>query len=193
MNGERGADLEVEALITDRYIDSLFAARDRRMRPSPGHRDAGPDVREATQHLEAGLPRVHPSFRFEERLASELQVQAAGLKRSAPPPLAMDTEHAAAPPTALQAPSPLLAPAPRGRLFAGRLPPAGVPRPLLIGGALTSAALSIAGAYVAWRRGHPPLDPMVRAVRAAHQTGLARRFPARTSRLLLRGTSARGR
>jgi hypothetical protein len=40
-------------------------------------------------------------------------------------------------------------------------------RPLLIGGALTSAALSLAGAaYVAWRRTRPPSTPMARAVRA---------------------------
>jgi hypothetical protein len=42
-------------------------------------------------------------------------------------------------------------------------------RPLLIGGALTSAAISIAGAaLVAWRRGRPGRQPMVRAARAAH-------------------------
>jgi hypothetical protein len=42
-------------------------------------------------------------------------------------------------------------------------------RPLLIGGALTSAALSIAGAaLVAWRRTRPARSPMARAVRAAH-------------------------
>jgi hypothetical protein len=40
-------------------------------------------------------------------------------------------------------------------------------RPLIIGGALTSAALSIAGAaYVAWRLNRPPTSPMVRAARA---------------------------
>jgi HAMP domain-containing protein len=40
-------------------------------------------------------------------------------------------------------------------------------RPLLIGGALTSAAISIAGAaYVAWRRNRPPTSAMVRAARA---------------------------
>jgi hypothetical protein len=44
-----------------------------------------------------------------------------------------------------------------------------VARPLLVGGALTSAALSLAGAaFVAWRltRG-APTDPMARAVRSA--------------------------
>jgi hypothetical protein len=47
-------------------------------------------------------------------------------------------------------------------------------RPLLIGGALTSAALSIAGmAYVAWRIRHPQTSPMARAVRAVVRTRLA--------------------
>ncbi len=47
-------------------------------------------------------------------------------------------------------------------------------RPLLVGGALTSAALSIAGAaYVAWRLSRPGSDPMARAVRAVSKTRLA--------------------
>jgi hypothetical protein len=47
-------------------------------------------------------------------------------------------------------------------------------RPLLIGGALTSAALSIAGAaYVAWRLNRTPADPMARAVRAIARSRLA--------------------
>jgi hypothetical protein len=47
-------------------------------------------------------------------------------------------------------------------------------RPLLIGGALTSAALSIAGAaYVAWRLNRAPSDPMARAVRAIARSRLA--------------------
>jgi len=64
-------------------------------------------------------------------------------------------------------------------------------RPLLIGGALTSAALSIAGAaLVAWRRGRPSRSggPMVRAARAARSarisgaTPRALSGPRRTSR-----------
>jgi len=44
-------------------------------------------------------------------------------------------------------------------------------RPLVIGGALTSAALSIAGAaYVAWRLNRPAAGPMVRAARAVART-----------------------
>jgi hypothetical protein len=50
-----------------------------------------------------------------------------------------------------------------------------LPRTLIIGSALTSAAISLAGAaYVAWRLGRPPLSPMARAVRAAQQARLAR-------------------
>ena len=44
-------------------------------------------------------------------------------------------------------------------------------RPLIIGGALTSAALSLAGAaYVAWRLNRPAAGPMVRAARAVART-----------------------
>jgi len=50
----------------------------------------------------------------------------------------------------------------------GATDPRELARPLLIGGALTSAAISIAGAaIVAWRRGRPGRQPMARAVRAA--------------------------
>jgi hypothetical protein len=48
-------------------------------------------------------------------------------------------------------------------------------RPLLIGGALTSAAISLAGAaWVAWRRGRPTRgSAMVRAARAVREARLA--------------------
>jgi len=39
------------------------------------------------------------------------------------------------------------------------------PRPLLIGGAVAASALSLAGAWLAWRR---RTSPMARAIRAAH-------------------------
>jgi hypothetical protein len=46
-----------------------------------------------------------------------------------------------------------------------------VGRPLIIGGALTSAALSLAGAvYVAWRLNRPADSPMTRAARAVGRT-----------------------
>ena len=48
-----------------------------------------------------------------------------------------------------------------------------VGRPLIIGGALTSAALSLAGAaYVAWRLNRPAGSPMARAARAVARTRL---------------------
>jgi hypothetical protein len=59
-------------------------------------------------------------------------------------------------------------------------------RPLLVGGALTSAALSLAGAaFVAWRltRGAPS-DPMARAVRAARAAREAAAPAARHAQLL---------
>jgi hypothetical protein len=51
-------------------------------------------------------------------------------------------------------------------------------RPLLIGGALTSAALSLAGAaFVAWRRGRPGRGtPMAKAARIA-RSSRSRRAP----------------
>jgi hypothetical protein len=53
-----------------------------------------------------------------------------------------------------------------------------ITRPLLIGGALTSAALSLAGAaIVAWRRTHPAgrsSSPMARAVRSVRTARTAR-------------------
>jgi hypothetical protein len=59
----------------------------------------------------------------------------------------------------------------------------GLPRPLIIGGAITSAALSIAGAaFVAWWRLRPPATPMGRAVRAARQLRLGRPIAAPTRR-----------
>jgi hypothetical protein len=52
--------------------------------------------------------------------------------------------------------------------------PLEVGRPLLIGGAITSAAISLAGAaYVAWRFRHPQASPMVRAARAVARARLA--------------------
>jgi hypothetical protein len=42
-------------------------------------------------------------------------------------------------------------------------------RPLLIGGAVAASALSLAGAWLAWRR---RTSPMARAIRAAHSIRL---------------------
>src|SRR5436853_7146454 len=75
-------DLEVDALVSDRYLESLLALRDRRA-GSESLTDEGvdPGVAATARALGAGLTRVHPSFRFEERLATDLQVAASRQRR----------------------------------------------------------------------------------------------------------------
>ena len=159
--------LEADALLTDHYLDALLAARDRRADDAPV--DAGLDaaVLHAARRLADDLDRVHPSFRFEERLALRLAEAAARLRLG----IAAGAESAAVPTG--QGPGDDQDPA--GDTFTDPDGPVSFPRPLIIGGAMASAALSIAGAaYVAWRRGRPPVSPMARAVRAAGQARLAR-------------------
>ena len=241
--------LEVEALVTDRYLEALLLAADRRAEDAPSDPALDPALRGAARRLRDELVRVHPSFRFEERLARRLAEAAAGLRLAAtagdeatvipfPAPFLGDAglveelanpELAAllgaplAPDGALLAPDgALLAPhvaalgpdLAAGRLAAaagpphaprrgvavrppepGRLigdPPGAIDaaarsaarRPLLVGGAVTSAALSLAGAaFVAWRltRG-APTDPMARAVRLARAARAGRdAIPGRLS------------
>jgi hypothetical protein len=160
--------LEIDALRTDRYLESLLAGQ-------PGQdgdreADGGPDstVRYAVVRLERDLVRVHPSFRFEERLAGRLAEVAASLRLPAAAGGGGDTVVPIGPVGGAGSPA----------FPASLLDPLGdpdgetaihVPRPVLIGGAITSAALSIA-AYLAWRRARAPLSPMARAVRAARLT-----------------------
>lgn len=144
-----GRDGEIEALIVDRYLESLLARR-------PTDPDGVPaDLLDTARRLAAGLPRYHPSFRFEEALAARLAAVAAGSETAALLPWR---------PAALT-------PAPtRVEVDGGDH---GLARPVVIGGVLTSAALSIAGAvFVAWRRTRPA-DPMSRAVRAVSRARLA--------------------
>lgn len=151
--------IEIEALVTDRYLESLLA----------GHAPAGverrsrialdDDVRFAAENLGRGLPRFHPSFRFEERLAQRLGDLGASLRLSA----AAGAEGVVIPLGGYDPAVDLGDSDP----FDGD--PRRVGRPLLIGGAITSAALSLAGvAWVAWRRSHPGSSPMARAVRAVN-------------------------
>jgi uncharacterized protein (DUF2062 family) len=136
-------DGENEAFIVDRYLESLLARR------PADPTDLAPELHAAAAALAAGLPRYHPSFRFEEALAARLAGVAAGdvvgdavgeLITFPRPPIADSVADG------------------RPATF----------RPAVIGGVLTSAAISLAGAaYVAWRRTRPPSDPMARAIRAA--------------------------
>ncbi len=145
--------LDMEAIQTDRYLESLLA----------GSAAVAPDpvVAAAAGRLGSELVRVHPSFRFEDRLARRLAEVAASMRvRSAsgaegltiPLPFPID---------------PGLDPAdPSLDVEAHREP--GVSRPLLVGGAVASAALSIAGAaFVAWRLSRPAGDPLAAAARLA--------------------------
>jgi hypothetical protein len=154
---------EIQALVTDRYLDTLLAGdADLALLPGDGRRrDTALDaaVRAASRRLTADLPRFHPSFRFEERLALRLAEAAAQMRM----PLAAGSE---------------------GEIVAIPLaPPAGLDplavlpddeaidplnRPLIIGGAVAASAISLAGAaWFAWRH-RPAPSPMARAIRAAH-------------------------
>ena len=125
-----------------------------------------PQVRLASARLARDAPRYHPSFRFEERVALRLAEIAASMRvREAAGGEGVVIPIGLHPPETID---------PDDLLFAGPLDerPDRV-RPLLIGGALTSAALSLAGAaFVAWWRTRPA-TPMARAVRAVGRGRLA--------------------
>ena len=150
----------VDALVVDRYLDALLAAADRHADDAPADAALAPDVRDAARLLRRALVRVHPSFRFEERLAARLAAFAVAQGRDTG-----STEGAGTllpfvrPDAGSEAADPWLA-----AIVAGRADPANestmpdeprvapARRPLIVGGALTSAALSIVGvAWFAWR------------------------------------------
>ncbi|HLY15151.1 MAG TPA: hypothetical protein VKR24_12440 [Candidatus Limnocylindrales bacterium] len=154
---------EIEALLVDRYLESILLARERGFGLAGHDPSLDPELRAASDWLTAGLVRVHPSFRFEERLARRLADAAAAMRL----PVAAGGETSSPPPVIARAAAGELDPArdmnDEADLFGHRA------RPLLIGGALTSAAVSLAGAaFVAWRLSRP-VHPMVRAIRAAHE------------------------
>ena len=174
--------IEVEALVTDRYLEALLLAAERRAPDAPADPALDPALRGAALRLRDELVRVHPSFRFEERLARRLAEAAAGMRLA----VAAGGEGAILPFPGI-GDHPLGGDRPGGGPFGGSAadtsPDAARPlprRPLLIGGAVTSAALSLAGAaFVAWRltRG-APTDPVARAVRLARAARAAREgFP----------------
>jgi hypothetical protein len=188
---------DVDALVTDRYLETLLAAGDRRAADAPADADLDPDVRAAALVLRRVMVRVHPSFRFEERLAARL----AGMAAQARPAAQMQpaAASAAAFGTVLAFPGAACAGRPGGSvsptgagrpdgaadpllgaILCGDLDPSdagavaradrtpGPRRPLIVGGAITSAAISIAGvAWVAWRASHPAEGAIARAARTA--------------------------
>jgi hypothetical protein len=191
-----------DARRTERYLDELMAADQRRVSDFPVDVDMDPAVRLAARELRADLVRVHPSFRFEEALAARLAAGAmrlrAGLRVevaedgvATPGTMAAFRSHSPAVPTvpaaddgAVTAMSPAVAPIeplavpPASALR--RLPEmaARQSRPLIMGGVgVASAAISIGAVYVAWRYSHPTSGRMGRAVRTAHgrATGSGRR------------------
>ena len=151
---------EVEALVTDRYLEALLAAHARGADRGPTPRDPDDALRRTADRLARDLPRFHPSFLFEEALAARLGSVASRMRM----PAAAGAEGLIVPLPAGDPLADLDEAALTGSGGAGR-------RPLIIGGALTSAALSLAGAaYVAWRMNRPAAGPMVRAARAVART-----------------------
>jgi hypothetical protein len=174
---ERDAS-EVEALLTDRYLESVLARAGTDF--GPADTDLAPELRLASDRLRRDLIRVHPSFRFEERLAARLAEAAAALRM----PAAVGSEGGPIPFVARATGTddgfdPLAFDDPTDERRE-------LPRPLLIGGALTSAAISLAGAaFVAWRLAHPSRSgsPMVRAARAARAARALRDASLATSHM----------
>jgi hypothetical protein len=164
---------EVEALLTDRYLERVLARATGG--PSNGPVDAllNPVLRDTADQLRRDLVRVHPSFRFEERLASRLAEAAAALRM----PAAVGAEGGVVPIGILGGGSLEGGDGDEGAypFDDGELDRRELSRPLLIGGALTSAAISLAGAaWVAWRaRPARRGSAMVRAARAVREARLA--------------------
>ena len=81
LSGGRDA-AEIEALIADRYLESLLTAHGSGADATPAPAELDPRMRAVADRLARDLPRLHPSFRFEEALAARLA--GAGLARTLP-------------------------------------------------------------------------------------------------------------
>ena len=178
-----------EALLTDLYLDALLAGAVLDAAAGTPGDLAGrldPAARRASERLRHDLVRVHHSFRFEERLATRLAAAAVALRVPVAagegrvvafrPGTPTDLDPGLVPPGGSDIPvaaafGPSAEPGGRDADLGRRTPT----RPLLIGGALTSAALSLAcAAFVAWRLGRPGRagTPMARAARAVRDARL---------------------
>ena len=158
-----GREAEVDALVTDAYLEALLAGRPIDVDNPKTPRDAvDVAVRLASARLARDLPRFHPSFRFEERLAVRLAEAAAMLRL----PAAAGAEGVVLPIRPRRDALHRLSDPSRGGDDDDDV---GLSRPLLIGGAMAASAISLAGAaWVAWRRNRTASSRMARAVRAAH-------------------------
>jgi hypothetical protein len=178
-----------DARRTERYLDGLVAADERRVSEVPADADLDPAIRLAARELRCSLTRVHPSFRFEESLAARLSAGATRLKAgleaeealpATPPGIVAPFPGRAEDATSLAATQSLEAAQPFARAHAA-WPPAALrrlpemsgrsSRPLIVGGVgvgVASAAISIGAVYVAWRHSHPAPNRMGRAAREAH-------------------------
>jgi hypothetical protein len=167
--GGRDGD-EIDAMLTDRYLDALLSAHALGSERTPAPAALDPDIRRAADRLASELPRLHPSFRFEDALWLRLAEVARGVRLGA----AVGSDGVPIPITATGADQAALVEL-AALIDADPTSDGGLQgRPWLVGGALTSAALSIAGAaYVAWRLRRPTAAPMARAVRAVSRTKLA--------------------
>jgi len=133
-----GRDGDIEAFVMDRYLESLLAREPIEPDGVP------PDLARTARRLAETLPRYHPSFRFEEALAAKLAAVAGRIQGGE---------------VVILPRVPGADPVPVERSFGAR--------PVVIGGVLTSAALSLAGAaFVAWRLSRPPAAGSSRALRA---------------------------
>ncbi|HET7727907.1 MAG TPA: hypothetical protein VFK54_11355 [Candidatus Limnocylindrales bacterium] len=184
-------DERADVLAVDRYLDALLSSADDR---APGGRADLPDgpaidaaLAATATRLRRDLVRIHPSFRFEERLAARLAASAAGRRAAAGAEgvvIPFRGPRSPGDPAGDPAEDALLAAIAAGTIDPAVSRPAPPAMPILIGGALTSAALSIAGvAWMAWRASHRNArgTPMARAARAAHRRAhrsRARSIPA---------------
>jgi hypothetical protein len=147
---------DVDALVTDGYLQALLAAHARGADRGPAMNTPVDPIRTTADRLARDLPRFHPSFLFEEALAGRLAETAARMRL----PVAAGGEG-------LVVPLPGVMPAADWDDDLDDLRTGRGRRPLIIRGALTSAAISLAGAaYVAWRMNRPQASPMARAARA---------------------------
>jgi hypothetical protein len=178
-----------DARRTERYLNGLMSADERRAHEVPADADLDPTICLAARELRSGLVRIHPSFRFEESLAARLSEGAARLSAGLPVEVASvdagrgsvaqfrscSARDEGAATVALSA----AGPESRGRALWPTAAFLHLPematrpyRPLIVGGVgVASAAISIGAAYMVWRHSHPASGRMGRAVRQAHSRG----------------------